>query len=227
MDDFQAHNEWTEVEKPLIDQLQAQTGHKARWQYLKGSKDSLAGQGRDNWREVLLKDRLLAALRRINKDQNGKEWLDEKRLGDAFRALDRLPAANGHMLMERNQAATKLILEGTTVEGVPGWDGGRDRRVQYIDWANPENNEFLIINQFRVDEPVGQVNRFICPDIVLFVNGIPLAVIEAKSPAATDPVNEAINQILRYSNQRHWIDGTEGNEQLFHYTQLTISKSSQ
>ncbi len=225
MDDFLTHNEWTEVEKPLIEQLQAQGGHKASWQYLKGSKDSLAGQGRENWREVLLKDRLLVALRRINKDQNGKEWLDEKRLGDAFRALDRLPAANGHMLMERNQAATKLILEGTTVEGVPGWDGGRDRRVQYIDWANPENNEFLIINQFRVDEPAGQVNRFICPDIVLFVNGIPLAVIEAKSPAATDPVNEAINQILRYSNQRHWIDGTEGNEQLFHYMQLTIASS--
>lgn len=223
--DFFTHNELTEAEQPFIDRLLAQTGHAARWEYLEGKKDSFDGQGRDSWREVLLKDRLLAALKRINTDSDDKEWLDEARLGQAYRDLDRLSEANSQMLMERNAAATKLLLDGTVVDGVEGWDGGRDRRVRYIDWTNPENNEFLIINQFRVDEPVGQVNKFILPDIVLFVNGIPLVVIECKSPAATDPVNEAITQLLRYSNQRHGIDDDEGNEKLFHYTQLMVATS--
>ena len=74
------------------------------------------------------------------------------------------------------------MLLGTTVDGVEGWDHGRDRTVQFIDWEHPERNDFLVVNQFRVDEPGGQGHKFIAPDLVLFVNGIPLVVIEAKSP---------------------------------------------
>lgn len=216
------HTEYTEVEQPFIDQLLAQSGA-ARWVWLAGGEEALAGQGRDSWREVLLKERLLAALKRINRDPQGNEWLDEARLGQAWRELERLPGANGHTLMERNQAATKLLLEGTVVDGLPGWDQGRNRRIHYIDWRNPENNEFLVINQFRVDEPVGHRKKFMLPDVVLLVNGIPLVVVECKSPAATDPMGEAINQLLRYANQRHWIDADEGNERLFHYAQLMIA----
>ncbi|WP_020563167.1 type I restriction endonuclease subunit R [Methylosarcina fibrata] len=214
------HNEDSEVEQPFIAQLLAQPAQ--LWRHVQGSKDSITDQGREHWREVLLKPRLLDALQRINLDASGKPWLDDRRLNQAFKDLDRLNAATGHGLMEKNQAATRLLLEGTTVDGLPGWNGGRDQRIHFIDWHTPENNDFLIINQFRIDEPDGQHKKFILPDIVLFVNGIPLVVIECKSPATTNPIEEAINQLLRYSNQRDWVDAREGNEKLFHYAQLLI-----
>ena len=218
------HNEWTEVEKPLIDQLLVQADFsEAKWEFIEGSRKSFDGQGRDSFREVLLKERLQTALKRINKNPQGKEWLDAGRINQAVKDIDGLRSASGQSLMERNQAATRLILEGTVVDGVDGWDQGKNRRIQYIDWNNPANNEFLVINQYRVDEPVGQQHGYILPDVVLFVNGIPLVVIEAKSPATTNPIEEGINQLLRYSNQRHWVDADEGNEKLFYYTQLMIA----
>ena len=61
------------------------------------------------------------------------------------------------------------------------------------------------------------------PDIVLFVNGIPLAVIECKSPAIIEPMNEGINQLLRYSNQRAEVTEDEGVPHLFLFNQLMVS----
>jgi type I restriction enzyme R subunit len=123
--------------------------------------------------------------------------------------------------MEANQAATDLLLRGTVVEGLRG---GRDQTVHFIDFEHPDRNNFLIVNQFRVDPPGVIGNRgFIVPDVVLFVNGIPLVVIECKSPAATEPMEEGIDQLLRYSNQRDWIEETEGAERLFHTNQFMIS----
>ena len=218
------HNEWTEVEKPLIDQLLAQADFsKAKWEFMEGSRKSFDGQGRDGFCEVLLQERLQAALKRINKNPQGQEWLDAGRINQAIKDIDGLRSASGQSLMERNQAATRLILQGTVVDGVDGWDQGKNRRIQYIDWNNPANNEFLVINQYRVDKPAGQQHGYILPDIVLFVNGIPLVVIEAKSPATTSPIVEGIEQLLRYSNQRHQVAANEGNEKLFYYTQLMIA----
>ena len=88
------------------------------------------------------------------------------------------------------------------MDGVEGRDGGRGQTVHYIDWEHPERNDFLAINQFRVDEPGGQAHKYVVPDIVLFVNGIPLVVIECKSPYVTEPAVEAIDQLQRYANQR-------------------------
>src|SRR5690606_8732279 len=90
-------------------------------------------------------------------------------------------------------------------------------------WNDWKNNDFFAINQFRVDQLGGK--RYSVPDIVLFVNGIPLVVIECKSPTATDPIEEAITQLLRYSNQREWVDEDEGVERLFYYNQLMIATS--
>ena len=73
---------------------------------------------------------------------------------------------------------------------------------------------------FFVDGPGGQ--SYIVPDVVLFVNGIPLVVVECKSPASTNPIESAITQLLRYANQRDE-DAREGAEQLFHFNQLTVA----
>jgi signal peptide peptidase SppA len=106
--------------------------------------------------------------------------------------------------METNQTVTELLLKGITVDGIPGWDGGRGQTIQYIDWATPANNHFSVINQFRVDCPPGYNSgkKFIVPDLVLLVNGIPMVVVECKSPSIPEPLAEAVDQLRRYSNQR-------------------------
>ena len=206
--------EFTYVEQPFIDQLIGMG-----WKYTTGNPDFPTASGRSSFREVLLHDDLKHALRRINRDAHGNEWLDEGRIATAVSAIERIASPK---LMEANRAATELLLTGTTVEGVPGWDQGRNQTVHYIDWGHPENNTFRVVNQFRVDEPGGQAKKFIVPDLVLFVNGIPLVVVECKSPGEQEPMEQAIDQLQRYSNQRSWVTDDEGNERLFHTNQFLI-----
>ncbi len=128
--------------------------------------------------------------------------------------------------MEVNQSATELLLKGTVVDGLPDWDHGRPQPVRFIDFENPANNDFLVINQFKVELTSGRGH--VIPDAVLFVNGIPLVVAEFKSPGIENPLQEAINQLLRYSNQRRELFPTlytdnEGVERLFHTNQLLIA----
>src|SRR5262249_1667927 len=138
--------------------------------------------------------------------------------------------AAGHRLMEVNQAATELLLKGTVVDGLPEWDYGRPQPIQFIDFdpKNLANNDFLVINQFKVELTSGRGH--VIPDVVLFVNGIPLVVAEFKSPGIQNPMQEAINQLLRYSNQRKELFPTlynenEGVERLFHTNQLLVASN--
>src|SRR5215470_6425515 len=128
--------------------------------------------------------------------------------------------------MEINESATKLLLNGTEVDGLADWNYGRTQPVKFIDFENPANNDFLVINQFKVELTSGRGH--VIPDAVLFVNGIPLVVAEFKSPGIQNPLQEAINQLLRYSNQRRELFPTlytdnEGVERLFHTNQLLIA----
>ena len=69
---------------------------------------------------------------------------------------------------------------------------------------------------------------FIVPDLVLLVNGIPLVVVECKSPSVPEPLADAVDQLRRYTNQRRAsgeVDDNEGNEPLFHTNQLLIATS--
>ncbi|HEY0637609.1 MAG TPA: HsdR family type I site-specific deoxyribonuclease [Pseudonocardiaceae bacterium] len=206
--------EYTEVEKPLLDQL---TG--LGWQVIEGSKSDPSVTERDSFRGSILEDRLRAALRKINPGPDGALWLDDARLAEAVSSLTRSEVGK---LIELNERMTERLLEGVTVAGLPDWDQGRSQRIQFIDFDDPGNNDFLAISQFRVDEPGGQAKKFVAPDIVLFVNGIPLVVIECKSPYITDPMAEGINQLRRYANQRH-LGLPEGNEQLFWTNQFVVS----
>ncbi len=98
------------------------------------------------------------------------------------------------------------------------------------DWQRPERNQFTVVNQYRVDCPPGYTRgkAFIVPDLVLLVNGIPLVVVECKSPSVPEPLAEAVDQLRRYTNQRRAggeVDDNEGNEPLFHTNQLLIATS--
>ena len=113
---------------------------------------------------------------------------------------------------------------GSTVAGLDGWDGGRDQIVDYIDWDDWEANDFLAVSQFTVATPGRAPN--IRPDVTLFVNGIPLVVIEAKPPGHDSGITDAIDQLRRYANQRG-SEVAEGAEQLFWTNQFTVATTGE
>jgi type I restriction enzyme R subunit len=214
--------ELEDVEKPFVAQLQA-----LGWAYNAGSLDDPAVTGRASFAEVIQEGLLRKQLRALNPGADGASWLDDARLSEAVAAITRLST---HKLMEANEKATALLIRGLTVDGLPGWDGGRGQTIRYIDWDTPANNRFTVINQYRVDCPPGfnSAKQFIVPDLVLLVNGIPLVVVECKSPSVPEPLAEAVDQLRRYSNQRKAafeVDDNEGNEPLFATNQLLIATS--
>ena len=123
-----------------------------------------------DFRDVVLENRLRNALARLN------PGLPAEALEDAFRKVMRTGAP---ALIERNRAVHRMLVKGIAVEyrRADGSIAGDQARV--IDFDIPDNNDWLAVNQFTVAE--GQHVRR--PDIVLFVNGLPLAVIELKNPA--------------------------------------------
>lgn len=206
-------SEFTESEKPLLDQL-----HSMGWSIRRTDPGDPADlHGRETFREVFLKDRMRAKLWEINLGPDDQPWLDEARLSQMISELDR---PGGGKLLEVNQGVMELLLKGTAVEGRPDWESGKDQHVRFIDFEHWDRNEFLAINQFKV-RPPGE-RKAIIPDIVLFVNGIPLAVIECKSPATTSPIEAAIDQLRRYSNGRGY-DEEEGVERLFWTNQILVA----
>jgi type I restriction enzyme, R subunit len=213
--------ELEDVEKPFVVQLQS-----LGWTHAEGSLDNPAITGRTNFTEVIQEGVLRERLRALNPGPDGvTPWLDHERIYEALGALTRLGT---HKLIEANQAATGLLARGLTVEGLPGWDGGRGQTIRYIDWDTPANNTFTVIDQYRVDCPPGynSAKQFIVPDLVLLVNGIPLVVVECKSPSIPEPLAEAVDQLRRYSNQRKVafeVGDNEGNEALFATCQLLIA----
>ena len=132
--------EYEQVERPLLGQLT-----RLGWAHLEGAPpgaaapDDPAASGRAAFSEIFLEERLREQLRRINRGPDGRPWLDDVRVSQAVGALTRLSAPS---LLEANLRATELLLTGITVEGLPGWNGGRDQRVHFIDWETPTRNDF-------------------------------------------------------------------------------------
>ncbi|MEZ2720178.1 type I restriction endonuclease subunit R [Paenalcaligenes hominis] len=194
------NDEEVKVELPAIEQLQ-QLG----WDYVPGP--SLAAE-RGSLRDVVLVQRLEAALRRLN------PWISEENLTKVMRELTH---PNHAALMEYNQSIYDILVNYLSVEQDLG-QGRRGQTVKIIDFDNPANNEFLCTTQFKVEG----VTQNIIPDMVCFVNGLPLAVIECKSPYVADAIAEGINQLRRYANLRDPASD-EGAQRLFWYNQLMVS----
>ncbi|WP_040829631.1 type I restriction endonuclease subunit R [Nocardia jiangxiensis] len=187
-----ARPEYDEVERPLIDQLLAMG-----WQqHLEGAPPGTRPQdptqsGRSDFWTVVLEDRFRQAVNRLNPGPDGQPWLDENRLSLIVELVLRQDLSS----VAGNLTVTRLLRSGITVEGLPGWDHGVNQNVRLIDFERPENNDLLVVSQFRVDRPD---HRSAIPDLVLFVNGLPLVIIECKrtGPAALD---DAVEQVLGYA----------------------------
>ena len=138
---------------------------------------------REDFGQVVLARRLRDALYHLNPN------LPEEALEDAFRKLTR---PEGATLVARNRAVHGMLVEGVNVEYKRPDGSIAGAQVRVLDFEHPENNDWLAVNQFTVIE--NKHNRR--PDIVLFVNGLPLAVIELKNPADEEAdIWRAFNQL--------------------------------
>ena len=213
-------SEYLHVERPFLDQLSA-LGWTAIDQGVGIIPSAPSLSLRRTFRECLLPDVFRVAVRRLNVTSTGQEWLTDRQLDDLRDQILRQP---GRTLLEANEAIQALFLKAQV--DVNEVTGEADPVVKLIDFIHPERNTFHAINQFRIDTP-GCVKACIIPDIVLFVNGIPLVVIEAKIGDATtaNPMHAAFEQLLRYRNGRPETKAAglrEGESRLFHTNLLVI-----
>ncbi|MHB8528189.1 MAG: type I restriction endonuclease subunit R, partial [Caulobacteraceae bacterium] len=194
-------------------QLQAlQTLSALGWRYVtRGEAERQRGHRRST---VLLEDTLAAQLSAINRIRRGERTHTFSEANIAT-AMDRLRDVRFDGLLRTNELVTDLLQLGValpqTVDGV-----SREHQLRYIDWADWRANAFHMSAEFPVEWPGGAAIR---PDIVLFVNGIPFAVIEVKRSQET--VAQGISQQLR--NQKPDV----GAPSLFFSAQLLIAASPQ
>ena len=213
-------SEYRHVEKPFLDQLAA-----LGWEVVDQGCGRVpvdpAASLRGSFRQWLLPGVFCDAVRAINRTEDGRPWLTGTQLDDLRDQLLRQPNLT---LLEANEAVQRLLFKAQVDRNKI--TGEEDPVARLIDFDHPENNRFTAVNQFRIDTP-GAVRTCIIPDIVLFVNGMPLAVVECKigGPTCANPMHEAFVQLLRYRNGRPETAAVglrEGEPRLFHFNLLLI-----
>ncbi|MBP6177428.1 MAG: type I restriction endonuclease subunit R [Anaerolineales bacterium] len=174
----------SEIEQIALDLLQNENSYKIRF-----GPDLAEGAGKERYyNEVVLSARLRSAIDRINPN------LPAGARDDAFKKVMRSAALT---VIDNNEAFHRLLVDGVDVKFSVGDGKTRTDKVWLVDFANPENNEFLAVNQFTIIE--NNANKR--PDIVIFINGLPLVVIELKN--ATDEnadVSAAFRQLQTYQH---------------------------
>lgn len=183
--------EYITAEKPAIELFQAMG-----YEYF----DASVFDPRESINEVILKDRLLASIQKLN------PWINENNLNKCYKKVTSVLASS---LMEANEQVYKLITGKNSDFSVNQViDGrGQPKSPMFIDFLNPENNDFLVVNQMRFKGK----DRNSIPDLVVFVNGLPLAIIEAKSSTANKANDKAISDLDYYQ---------KNSEKLFYYNQI-------
>ncbi|MCS6297534.1 MAG: type I restriction endonuclease subunit R [Nitrospira sp.] len=157
------------------------------WEYRHGPDIAPDGDApeRGDYREVLLRGRLLEALRRLN------PTIPNSLLDDLVHRVAKLDQPS---LILNNRIFHESLVDGVLVE-VEQDGEKRGDRVRLIDFEHPERNRFLVVNQFTV-QGIKQPRR---PDLVCFINGLPIAVIELKNLAAEqEDIWSAYNQLATY-----------------------------
>jgi len=143
---------------------------------------------RQSYQEAILPQRLRDALVRLN------PAIPAEAIENAFRKVSR---ADSPSLVQNNRAFHRMLTDGVDVEYHADGRVVHDK-ARLVDFDNPYNNDWLAVNQFTVVE--GQHNRR--PDVVLFLNGLPVSVIELKNPTdETATIWTAFNQLLTYKQE--------------------------
>ena len=200
------------VEEPFLKQLEGLGWTVIRLEQKQQPKESL----REHFTDVVLLPELRNALQRIN------PWLEDDQVEDVARRLTSFPSSN---LLENNYYVWQLLLENHLV-AENRQTGERSQTVRLVDFESTDrltNNSFLAISQFKIR--ILGTEHHIVPDIVLFLNGLPVVVVECKSPKVNDPMGAAIDQLLRYGEQRG--EHKEGSPSLFYYNQFIVATCRQ
>ena len=169
------------LEKAVIETLQEMD-----YEYAFGPDLSVGGPRpeRKDYREVILAGRLRDTLYKLNQD------LPPDAIEDVYR---RVITFNSPSLIENNRHFHKLLTEGVDVSFHKN-GGIKTEKAIIIDFEHPERNDFLVVNQFTIIE-----NENRRPDVLIFVNGLPLVVIELKSTTDENVgIEQAYNQIQTY-----------------------------
>ncbi len=197
------------AERPALELLQ-----RLGWNYV--STNQLASE-RDSLQGVLLKGRFTAALKRLN------PWISDGDIERVIFNLDHIDATG----LARNQAIHEYLSHGMplTIDRA-----GRQETptVRFFDFDHAEpgtgNNEYTVTTQFQVRSSSGLGKQSVIkPDLVLFVNGMPLVVMEAKSPTLIEIwKQDAVKQLLRYQETEHQ-RGAAGTVALFDTNLLCVA----
>lgn len=159
--------------------------------------DGSIADTRESINEVILEDRLRQSLLKIN------PWLQDNTLEKVVRKLKNIQAST---LMEANQIVFDFITKKDSITEKPTPEA-KPQPVFIIDYENIENNDFLIVNQMKYNG----IHKNSIPDIVVYINGLPLAIIEAKSPKVS--ITDAISDLGYYQ---------ENSQKLFSYNQICV-----
>ncbi|MFM7487313.1 MAG: type I restriction endonuclease, partial [Cytophagales bacterium] len=167
---------------------------------------------------VILGDILRKQLKEINSirvSATKTSIFTDENIERGILALKDLPMNEGYI--NASEAAYNLLTLGKALE--QSVDGDKKSfTLQYIDWKNPENNVFHVTEEYSVMR--SNSKEHYRPDLVLFINGIPVCIIECKRPDMKEPLAQAISQHLR--NQQE-----DGIRSLYVYSQLTLSIATQ
>jgi len=164
---------------------------------------------------VLLENVLVEQLRKINIIRfKGRAYPFSE--GNILAAVQALKDVADDGLVQTNEKVYDLLTLGRAMQQSIDGDT-KSFQLDYIDWKHPENNVYHVAEEFAVERSGSHETRR--PDVVLFVNGIPLVVIECKRPDIKDPIGQAVSQQIR-NQQRDQIP------RLFHYAQLLLAVNS-
>ena len=177
----------TRISENIIEAFAIEQLAKLGYEYIYAPDIAYDGENpeRDSYAQVLLLKRLQNAVKRINHN------IPADAQAEAIKEIQRIASPE---LLTNNETFHRLLTEGIPVsKRVDGHDRGD--RVWLIDFKNPKNNDFIVANQFTIIEN-GNNKR---PDVILFVNGIPMVVIELKNAADENTtVNSAYKQVETY-----------------------------
>ncbi len=174
----------------LIEQATLETLRQMGWQVLHGPDIGPEGASQEReYRDVVLRDRLMGALNRLN------PAIPRVAIEDAMKRLVRIDKPT---LLENNHTFHKLLVGGVPVEYRDTYGETKHDIVRVVDFDTPENNEFVAVNQLTVVQ--GEYNRR--PDIVLHVNGLPLVLVELKNAVDSKAdIASAYRQIQTYKRE--------------------------
>ncbi len=172
----------SEIEQITLDILCDENGYTVAH----GPEISEGDQKEREYTEVVLQGRLSDAIDRLN------PAIPMEARGEAVKKVMRTVSVN---LLENNQAFHRMFTDGIDVKFSIGDGKAKTDKAWLVDFSNPENNEFLAVNQYTVLENHNNKR----PDVVLLVNGLPLVVMELKNPVDENAdVKAAFNQLQTY-----------------------------